>query len=91
MGCLFLSSSYHYTRYDYDGFFEATPGMRRAVREAADLLRSRGGHEVLEWRPGDVLAEAFALNGAFRNADAGRTFLELLRGACTTMGTRPTE
>ena len=64
--------------YDDDGFFECTPGMRRAVREAAEALRARG-HTVEEWRP-DGVKEAFALNGTFRNADGGRTFLELLKG-----------
>ncbi len=67
------------TRYDYGGFFEATPGMRRAVREASEALRMRFGHEVVKWRP-EGLAEAFGLNGTFRNADGGRTFLELLKG-----------
>ncbi len=68
--------------YDDDGFFECTPGMRRAVREAAEALRARG-HAVEEWRP-DGLKEAFALNGTFRNADGGRTFLELLKGKYST-------
>jgi fatty acid amide hydrolase len=38
--------------YEDDGFFAATPAIRRAVREAAEALRARGA-KVEEWTPPD--------------------------------------
>ncbi|HEX8491848.1 MAG TPA: amidase [Pyrinomonadaceae bacterium] len=42
-----------------NGFFQAAPALRRAVREAADALRARGV-TVDEWQPPDV-SEAWRL------------------------------
>jgi len=65
-------------RYDDDGNLEATPGQRRAVREAAQLLSARG-HEVVHFKP-CLLREANELYGQLIMADRGRTIVELLDG-----------
>ncbi|XP_023344205.1 fatty acid amide hydrolase 1 [Eurytemora carolleeae] len=38
--------------YDYDGFFPATPGCKRAVREVTEKLEE-AGHHVQEWKNRD--------------------------------------
>ncbi len=64
--------------YTDDGFFPASPGVRRAVREAADALRD-AGVTVEEWSPPDV-ATGMALFVALLGADAGVGFKRTLKG-----------
>ncbi len=71
-------------RYDYDGNFQATPGMRRAVREAAEILQSRG-HDVVPFTP-PGLDKVNHLYGQFMMADQGSSTLELLEGGPVDMG-----
>ena len=53
--------------YDDDGFFAASPAVRRAVREAADALAARGA-QLVPFAPPDV-AGAMALFYAILSAD----------------------
>jgi fatty acid amide hydrolase len=55
--------------YEDDGYFPASPAIRRAVREAADTLRERGV-EVVAFSPPDV-AEALAIFYGLFGADGG--------------------
>ena len=48
-------------RTDSDPVFEVAPGMLRAARDAAELLSSLGGHELVRFEPHQ--AEAAALYG----------------------------
>jgi len=43
-------------------------------------FHTRRGHDVVAFKP-TTLVRAFQLNGTFRNADGGRTFVEMLNGA----------
>jgi fatty acid amide hydrolase len=54
--------------YTDDGYFAASPAIRRAVREAAEALRALGV-EVVEWTPPDV-DEAMRLFFGIFTADA---------------------
>ena len=54
-------------RTDSDPVFEVAPGMRRAARDAAELLSSLGGHELVRFEPHQ--AEAAALYGRLISAD----------------------
>lgn len=60
-------------RYDDDGNFVATPGQRRAVKEAAEILQ-RQGHEVFAFRPVG-LDKVDHLYGQFLMADEGKSTL----------------
>ena len=62
--------------YTDDGTFGVTPAVRRAVREAAEMLK-RAGAQVSEWAPPDV-AQAVHLFFALVSADAGRGFKRAL-------------
>jgi len=62
--------------YDDDGNVEATPGQRRAVRDAARLL-AEAGHDVVHFKP-CLLKETNELYGQLICADSGRTTVELL-------------
>lgn len=64
--------------YADDGFFPASPGVRRAVQEAAAALRDAGA-TVEEWSPPDV-PTGMALFVALLGADAGVGFKRTLRG-----------
>jgi fatty acid amide hydrolase len=64
--------------YADDGFFPASPGVRRAVREAAEALRD-AGVTVEEWTPPDV-PTGMALFVALLGADAGVGFRRTLNG-----------
>lgn len=55
--------------YTDDGYFPAAPALRRAVKEAAEALRSRGA-QVEEWSPPNV-AEAVRLFFGIATADGG--------------------
>lgn len=60
--------------YTDDGFFPAAPGLRRAVREAAQALRAAGA-QVVEFAPPDVgraLGLFFSLLAADRGVGARR-------------------
>jgi fatty acid amide hydrolase len=48
-----LPASLRVAMFTDNGFFQAAPALRRAVREAADALRARG-LTVDEWQPPDV-------------------------------------
>ena len=59
--------------YTDDGFFPASPGVRRAVREAADALRAVGVI-VEEWTPPDVTRGMAAFVGIL-GADGGDSYV----------------
>ena len=61
-----------------DGEFPVAPAARRAVAEAAQMLRAAGAAEVA-WQP-PRLSEASDLFFACLSADRGRAFMRLLRG-----------
>jgi len=63
--------------YEHDGLFAASPGVRRAVREAAAALRAAGA-TVTNWTLPDP-AEVRALFFAMLSADGGAGFKRLLR------------
>jgi len=65
--------------YEHDGVFAPSPGVRRAVRDAAAALRSAGA-TVVSWKipdPGEAQALFFGLLGA----DGGAGLKRLLRGS----------
>jgi fatty acid amide hydrolase len=62
--------------YTDDGTFTVAPAVRRAVVEAADILRSAGA-QVVEWRPPDV-SSAVALFYGILSADGGSGLKQLL-------------
>jgi fatty acid amide hydrolase len=64
--------------YDDDGFFPASPGVRRAVREAADALRDAGAI-VETWQPLDPTF-GMHLFVAILGADGGKGFARMLQG-----------
>ncbi len=72
-----------YLRYDFDGIMEVTPGVKRAVREAAAALRSQG-HEVVPFCP-PGLPQVFASYMAFFMADGGNTFKKALQNGPADM------
>ncbi len=72
-----ISDLHYKQRYDYDGCFETTPGIKRAVSEAVSAL-SALGHEVVPFRPA-ALPEVVGLYGKLLNADGGECWLPLLR------------
>jgi fatty acid amide hydrolase len=63
--------------YEHDGVFAASPGVRRAVREAAAVLRAAGA-TIVDWKIPDP-AEARAMFFAMLGADGGAGFKRLLR------------
>ncbi len=64
--------------YTDDGFFRASPALRRAVEQAAKALQSRGAR-IEAFTPPDV-AEAISLYLAILAADGGASFKALLAG-----------
>lgn len=62
--------------YTDDGVFPVAPAVRRAVREAADTLRSCGA-QVTEWTPPDI-AQAIRIFYSLLTADGGRGFVQAL-------------
>jgi fatty acid amide hydrolase len=65
--------------YTDDGTFTVAPAVRRAVREAADALRSQGA-QVVAWSPPDV-PYAMELYLGILTADGGRGLVEMLNGS----------
>ena len=63
--------------YDDDGIFPASPAVRRAVREAAQLLAAAGAH-VTPWSAPD-LSQATELFFELLSADRGRGLQALMR------------
>jgi fatty acid amide hydrolase len=61
-----------------DGFFTPSPAVRRAVREAADILAAAGA-KVISWQP-PAPARAMGLWLGVVTADKGRAMRRLLRG-----------
>jgi fatty acid amide hydrolase len=64
--------------YDDNGYFPASPALRRAVQEAAACLRDRG-HDVTPFSPPEV-PEALDLFMGFLGSDRGATWRALLGG-----------
>src|SRR4029450_7092100 len=64
--------------YTDNGVFSVAPAVRRAVEEAAQILRTRGAL-VEPWNPPDV-AEAVRLYIGLIGADGSATYKRLLRG-----------
>jgi len=62
--------------YEDDGFFPASPALRRAVREGADALRARGV-TVVPFSPPDI-QEAMALFFSILGADGGASAKQIL-------------
>jgi fatty acid amide hydrolase len=62
-----------------DGYFPASPAVRRAVEEAADVLRGRGA-QVESFQPPDV-DEAIDLYFGLISSDRGRNIRRLLEGS----------
>ena len=62
--------------YTDDGTFAVAPAVRRAVREAADVLRSQGA-QVAAWSPPDAV-HALELYLGILTADGGRGLVEML-------------
>jgi fatty acid amide hydrolase len=62
-----------------DGYFPPSPAVRRAVHEAADILRARGA-TVEPFEPPDVPA-AVELYLSIVSADGGKSLKRLLRGS----------
>ena len=62
--------------YSDDGTFAVAPAVRRAVREAADALRSQGA-QVAAWSPPDV-GHAMDVYFGILSADGGRGMVEAL-------------
>ncbi len=56
--------------YDDDGYFAASPGVRRAVHEAAAALQAQGV-EIVPWTPPDVPL-GMTLFVALLGADGGK-------------------
>lgn len=69
-------SSLRIAWYTDDGSFTVAPGVARAVREAADLLRQKGA-QVHPWTPPDALAGMNLLYGIF-GADGLKLIKRLL-------------
>ena len=63
--------------YEDDGFFPPMPGVKRALREVIDLLRSEG-HEVISWKPVDF-KKAFFIMSHFMFADKGFFFTKTMK------------
>jgi fatty acid amide hydrolase len=61
-----------------DGFFTPSPALRRAVREAADILAAAGA-KVIPWQP-PAPARAMGLWLGAVTADKGNAMRQLLRG-----------
>ncbi len=64
--------------YTEDGTFAVAPAVRRAVREAAEVLKQAGA-QVTEWRPPDV-GHAQDIFYGILSADKGRGMKAALRG-----------
>jgi hypothetical protein len=71
----FITSAH---RYDDDGYFPATPCCKRAVHEAADLLKSLG-HEVIKFEIPNIREIIFVYFNHMLG-DAGITSLEIWEG-----------
>ncbi len=67
-----------FARFSDDGEFPVAPAARRAVEEAAAMLRAAGAAEAA-WQP-PRLSEASDLFFACLSADRGRGFMRLLHG-----------
>ena len=72
-----LLSHTNFFRYDYDGCFEATPGQKRAVKEAIDLLKMKG-HELVPFCPRG-LDKVNQLFGALMAADEAKSTKAMLK------------
>lgn len=64
--------------YTDDGTFAVAPAVRRAIREAANILESRGA-QVTAWTPPDA-PRALDLYFGLLSADGGRSLGQVLRG-----------
>src|SRR5438876_6757889 len=73
--------------YADDGFFPASPALRRAVGEAVAALSKRGA-EVEELRPPDV-AEAYRIYLGLFGADGGANMWRLLGSGTRDPRVRP--
>ena len=65
--------------WDDDGFFEASPAVRRGVRDAAEILRSLGAR-VEYWKP-EFVDEAVECYTALLSADGGADGRDMCRGS----------
>ena len=63
--------------YEEDDFFPPMPGVKRALREVIELLRSEG-HEVIPWKPVDF-KKAFFIMSHFVFADKGFFFTKTMK------------
>jgi fatty acid amide hydrolase len=70
-----------------DGEFPVSPAVRRAVSEAAEMLKAAGAKEV-GWKP-PPLSQANDLLFATLSADSGQTMRRLLRGNRVDRRLRP--
>jgi fatty acid amide hydrolase len=73
--------------YEDDGILTPSPAVRRAVREAAQILDSAGA-EVVEWKPPDLMV-ALDLYFKLLTADRGRGIARLTRGEKVDARLRP--
>lgn len=73
--------------YTDDGVMTSSPGIRRAVREAAQHLASAGS-EIVEWTPPSP-EKAHHLLFALLSADGGMDFKQLLRGGAVHPSIKP--
>jgi fatty acid amide hydrolase len=64
--------------FEDDGFFRPSPAIRRAVRNAADILRAAGA-EVVEFQP-PAIAEGMEIYFGLIGADGGRGMSRFLLG-----------
>ncbi|GMR46845.1 hypothetical protein PMAYCL1PPCAC_17040, partial [Pristionchus mayeri] len=64
--------------YDTDGYIDPLPGNRRVVREAVDLLKSKG-HDLVPFSLGDIAAESCRGVFAIALADGGAKVLDRLK------------
>jgi fatty acid amide hydrolase len=64
--------------FEDDGYFTPSPAVRRAVREAVDVLRNLGA-QVVEFQPPDVSA-AMSLYFSLLGADGARAISQFLEG-----------
>ncbi len=62
--------------YTFDGTFQVAQAVRRAIQQAADVLKSRGA-QVVEWQPPDV-PQAQDIFYRILSADKGRGMKESL-------------
>lgn len=65
-------------RFDDDGYMESTPGMKRAVNLAVDLLKKEG-HYVVKFKPKGI-ENMMNLYYDHTMSDGGTNSLENLKG-----------